>query len=560
MSSSARAWWRLDPGGLIIGVAAIALSMTPSLLPRPAILQGVVSGVSFAIGYAVGVAITGIVLAMLRRGRAPRGRPLRLVGWVVAIMVTLGLVAVAVAAIAWQNEVRALVEVAPIDQVDALSFVGALLATSVLLLLLGRAIRAMRRDFAARMPRSTPHPAAAVLSWLATAGILVVTAALLAVGAMVAVDRIWWDMNGAPSADTKRTLDLERSGSPQSIIEWNDLGRHGAEFVTSGPSAAEIAAVTGVEALEPIRVYVGMASAPTLAERAALAVDELERTGAFEREALVVVAATGSGWIEPQTVDSIEYLLGGDTAVVGIQFAYTPSWVSSILAPDLPDEAATALFSAVEERWLQLPPEARPLLLVNGLSLGAQALQNTFGSVEALRERTDGALLLGSPGTVGLWRTLQGSRDAGSPAWQPVLADGVQVRWASLPGDLRVLAGPWEAPRVVFLQHATDPVTWLQPELFWAAPEWLEPQQRGADVSPSMRWMPVITGLQVTVDMLMGQSVPARHGHNFGDVMVSGWVGILGDELLAARGMTPEIIAEIEARIALLAPLPPFLE
>ena len=68
MSSSARAWWRLDPGGLIIGVAAIALSMTPSLLPRPAILQGVVSGVSFAIGYAVGVASTiGASVVLVRR-------------------------------------------------------------------------------------------------------------------------------------------------------------------------------------------------------------------------------------------------------------------------------------------------------------------------------------------------------------------------------------------------------------------------------------------------------------------------------------------------------------
>ena len=36
--------------------------------------------------------------------------------------------------------------------------------------------------------------------------------------------------------------------------------------------------------------------------RAALAVKELERTGAFSRKVLAVMGATGTGWIEPQSL------------------------------------------------------------------------------------------------------------------------------------------------------------------------------------------------------------------------------------------------------------------
>ena len=35
--------------------------------------------------------------------------------------------------------------------------------------------------------------------------------------------------------------------------------------------------------------------------------------------------------------------------------------------------------------------------------------------------------------------------------------------------------------------------------------------------------------MQVTVDMLMGESVPARHGHNYGDVVTLGWREVIGD-------------------------------
>lgn len=148
-------------------------------------------------------------------------------------------------------------------------------------------------------------------------------AAVLAV--TIAIDAIYLERNGSPDVDLAVPGSDFRSAGTESAIAWEDLGRHGGAFIGGGPSASDITAVTGVAAEELIRVYAGIASAETLRERADLVVAELERTGAFERSVLVVATTTGSGWLEPQTVDALEYLHAGDTAIASMQYAYTPS-------------------------------------------------------------------------------------------------------------------------------------------------------------------------------------------------------------------------------------------
>ncbi len=96
------------------------------------------------------------------------------------------------------------------------------------------------------------------------------------------------------------------------------LGREGLRFVAGGPDARGIAAVTGGPALDPLRVYVGTGSAGTIPERVTLAVAELERRGGFARSAVLVVVPTGSGWVNPAAVESLEHLARGDLATVAI--------------------------------------------------------------------------------------------------------------------------------------------------------------------------------------------------------------------------------------------------
>ncbi|WP_439564944.1 alpha/beta hydrolase [Microcella sp.] len=530
-----RRWWHLDPGGSLIGLAFVALSLTPSLLPRPAILQGVLAGVACGLGYLLGALVWWAIRSATPWRPSPRVH--RAFWWGMLALAATIIVVIGLAAVGWQNEVRALVEVAPLDAVAVGAFSVGALVTAVLLVTIGRGVRRLT----VHLVRLT-GPALGLLG--ATA---VVAAGVLGLGmaAVAAIDAIYADRNGAPDALLVEPPSDYRSAGSKSAVEWSGLGRHGGTFVAGGPTAAEISALTGVDAVEPVRVYVGLGNATTITERAELAVDELRRTGAFERELLVVATTTGSGWLEDQAVDAVEYLHGGDTAIVALQYAYTPSWVSFLFDPDAPVEAARATFEAVYAEWSSRPVDSRPRLVTYGLSLGAHGGQEVFADLADLRERTDGALFVGSPASATMWQELQGARDAGSPAWQPVLDEGAQVRWMSQPGDTDRLPGPWEEPRVLYLQHATDPITWLAPELLWSSPEWLEPDQRGADVSPAMRWIPVVTGLQVTIDMLMGQSVPARHGHNFGDVVVDGWLAVTGD-----AGLTPAALDRVRAEIA----------
>ncbi|MGY6498105.1 MAG: alpha/beta-hydrolase family protein [Microcella sp.] len=544
---------------LIVGILAVLASLTPSLLPRPALLQGALAALSFLLGYLAGVLLYRLACRvrevvrsrMPRQGPArfndladgaarfarrllPRRRALRIILAVTGIAI--GANAVAGAAVANQNEVRAAVEMPPLDGVAY----GALLLAFIVVTALGFGVAAACRSLARTLTRVAGPRRGIVL----TAAAVAVVAVVVGGGVVATVDRVYAERNAAADGVSAPTAST-RSGSPGSVVEWQTLGRHGAAFVAGGPRAADIAALTGGAALDPVRVYVGLTSAPTLDERVALAVDELHRTGAFERDVLVVATTTGSGWLEPQTVDAIEYLHAGDTAIVAIQYAYTPSWVSFLFDPDAPIGSARALFAAVEAEVAALPAGDRPRLVSYGLSLGAHGSQAVFADLDDVRARTDGALFVGSPNGSVMWRHLQATRDAGSPAWQPVRDAGRQVRWISLPADLASLAGPWEDPRVLYLQHPTDPVTWLGPQLLWQSPEWLRAEQRGPGISPAMTWFPVITGLQVTVDMLMGESVPARYGHNYGDVVVDGWRAVTGD-----AGLSDAALDSVRAEIA----------
>src|SRR5690606_21134095 len=114
----------------------------------------------------------------------------------------------------------------------------------------------------------------------------------------------------------------ERTGSPASLIAWEDLGRAGREFVASGPTREGLAAVLGRSALQPLRVYVGLNAAEGEEARARLALRELIRVGAFDRAVLVVAVPTGSGWMDPAATDTVEYLHAGDTAIVAVQYSY----------------------------------------------------------------------------------------------------------------------------------------------------------------------------------------------------------------------------------------------
>lgn len=207
-------------------------------------------------------------------------------------------------------------------------------------------------------------------------------------------------------------------------------GAGGGEEKQAGPNATQVEEFNGEPALEPIRVYVGLGNACSLDERVDLAIRELERTNAFDREVLAVYGTTGTGWIDERVADSLEYIWGGDTEAVGLQYSYLPSWVSFLVDRQKASDSGTALIDAVVERVEQLPENDRPKVVLFGESLGSLATESAFESLDEMVESTDGAMLVGPTFANDLRQQFTDDRDEGSPSWRPVYQEG--ARCASL--------------------------------------------------------------------------------------------------------------------------------
>jgi uncharacterized membrane protein len=215
----------------------------------------------------------------------------------------------------------------------------------------------------------------------------------------------------------------------------------------------------------------------------------------------------------------------GDTAMAAMQYSYLPSWVSALTEDEAAD-TGRALFDAVYRKWQTLPPDSRPRLVVYGESLGSYSMEKAVGgTLSALISKTDGALFIGPTYDNTLWSTITAGREPGSPEWRPVVDHGAFVRFAQVPADYAIPATPWKQRRAVYLQNGSDPVVWWSPALAFHKPDWLDPP-RARDVSPAMRWYPLVTFWQVACDLAGADSVPDGYGHRYGTLPTSAWAKI----------------------------------
>ena len=379
--------------GLVGALVFVCLSLSPSLLPRTGLIQGVVCGITGAIGYGIGV-----VVAWMWRAFADRdARPTQRRSWqILAVVAAACLVAAMALGRYWQGQIRALLGVPP-DGLASL-VVTPLLAALVIVTLvaLGRAVRGVYRWTATLLERWIGPRAARATGWIAVAvGTTLLVSGVLLDGLIAAADAAFSVRNGTTEEGVVQPVARERSGSPESQVSWTSLGQQGRSFTGTGPSVEQIAAFSGGLARAPLRAYAGLDSAGTAEQRARMAVDDLGRAGGFDRSTLVVVTATGSGWVDPGAVDPVEYMTAGDTATVSIQYSYLPSWLSYLVDQDRAREAGRELFDAVYDRWSKLPVERRPALVVVGESLGSFGGETAFSGEYDLRNRTAGA---SSPG------------------------------------------------------------------------------------------------------------------------------------------------------------------
>jgi uncharacterized membrane protein len=512
------------------------LSFTPSLLPRGGLLQGLICGITAAIGYGLGVLAASIWRAFTDRDpRRPRRWAWRAF-FIAAVVLFVGAFGLGQY---WQYEIRKLMGVTDynIPLVVASPFIAALVFC--LFLLIGRSLRGLYRWIAELLNRRIGRRAARATGWILVAGLtyLVVTGLLLQGLVNVANEAFSVRDTKTPEGVHQPTTSL-RSGGPGSLVPWNTLGWQGRSFIGKGPSASEIAAFTHHPAMEPIRAYAGLASAADTESRAALAVEDLQRAGGFQRKDLLVVTTTGSGWVDPALVDTFEYLSGGDSATVAIQYSYLPSWISYLVDQSKALEAGRALFDTVYGVWSRLPQGHRPRLFVAGESLGSFGGEAAFTGENDLHNRTAGALFAGPPNFNTLFREFSDHREAGSPEVQPVYKDGRIVRFTNdpatgiPPGDK-----PWEGSRVLYMMHPSDPIVWWSPHLIFSEPDWIS-EPPGKDVLKGMFWIPLVTFWEVTADLPFSTGVPAGHGHKYTAEYVNGWNAVMQPADITSQDLT----------------------
>lgn len=217
-----------------------------------------------------------------------------------------------------------------------------------------------------------------------------------------------------------------------------------------------------------------------------------------------------------------------------MQYSFLPSWLSFLVDKENARQAGQALFEAVSARVRALPEGQRPKLVVFGESLGSFGGEAPFLSPNNIEARTDGALFSGPTFNNTMWEDVTRNRDPGSPEWLPIYQQGQNIRFTARADDLNRPAKPWGNPRSVYLQHASDPIAWWNPNLLFSEPDWLR-EPRGYDVLPSTFWVPVVTFLQVSADMAVAIDVPDGHGHRYVKNVVNAWAAIL-----QPPGWTPE--------------------
>lgn len=540
--------------GLVLGWLALLASFAPSLLPRPWAVQAAASALSAITGYAAGTLLGSVasvvfgwlgvrvVFAEARRTRV------HIVLWTLAVAIT---ITVWFAGYRGRRHSARLVDLpAPSLLSDGLSLLAAIALTAVLLAIVWT-VRSAFRASRFVLGFALPKPVAGLLAVCLVAGSATwLTRSIIAVKGLEALSASAAKVNNAPPDGLTAPISPLVSGGPGATQPWSKLGREGQIYTAHTPSAQTISAITGQPAQQPIRLY----AAPETGDvdphaLVHVIVQELRRTGALDRRFINVVGTTGSGWVDEYNVRTLEVLTGGDVATVAVQYSFLPSVVQFLTNRSLPAQVGEELVRTVHAMIQARSPDRRPELLLSGESLGALSTEAAFSRADQLLSMVDGALWSGTPNSTPLWRSITRDRQHGSPQVAPVIDNGRHIRFAGNTAQIDQDAygrplGDWRPPRVLFLQHPSDPIVWWDPSLIYRQPAWTR-ERAGHDVDKDLTWYPLVTFWLTTVDLISANSSVGGHGHRYRAEQVDGWAGVLGVPVDASE--KTEIVRSVES-------------
>ncbi len=304
------------------------------------------------------------------------------------------------------------------------------------------------------------------------------------------------------------------SGGPASRSPFDELGLQGRRYVSDVVTPDLIEETFGEPAVaHPIRAYIGYNSEPLYSTgRAEMALEELDRLGAFDRKYLLLFSPTGTGWVDQTMIESAEILSRGDIATCCIQYGRSPSFLA-VQKVALGRQQFRQLLWGVTQRLAERAPEERPKVLVFGESLGAWSSSDVVmhRGIEGFDHYgIDRALWFGLPG-LAKW-SKNGMRDGSSV----LVPDGTVGTFDNFDEFAALTDEEKDGLRAVILDHDNDPIAQVSLRLAVKEPVWLRTQDRGRNVPEEMEWTPLLTFIQVAVDAMNAMKVIPGEFKSFG--------------------------------------------
>lgn len=512
--------------GLLTGLSMATKSLEPSLMPRSAVDQGLIMAGSFATGFVAGSAsavaldilppfggtsalrIAGVVATGVRAASFVQGfgqsQPastgpatawteagtdlmsgVALSGVPDSKAPALGAVSAIAVAASMVHDVQAALHVRD-DQPDAkylATATGVAVGTVTTVGALAGLIHSS--GYLARKVTGTHG----LLGTFMYAGGVVASAGVLGIGARLGGARVIGSIKKGNQAVELMYQDAPEgvnvTGGAYSLAPYDTLGLQGRRLVSVATTADDIEAVMGESPRnDPVRVFIGVDSADSIDERVELAIQELRRTGGFDRSTIIAASPAGTGYVNYITVEATELMARGDVATVAIQYGSLPSMLSMNKVAE-----ASALYAELVARLrAEIDTLDRGIrLYAYGESLGAQTGQNGIESIwDGTDLPVDGALWVGTPSGTGLFDQL--TTDDGVP----VFDRPEQVIEHVDSGE--------PTPPAIYLNHDNDPVASFAPSTFSSMPDWIREADRGRGVNPYQRWLPGIAFWQGLID------------------------------------------------------------
>lgn len=522
-----RLFARLNYGGLVGALIFFALTLTPTLIPRSWRLQGLLAGLTAAIGYGLGSWISKLARKRVLKNE-PKKSTKKMCWQILYVGGPVIVIASVLAGEHWDKQLRQLMFMELKEPWQIISMVGLSLIFSLILIIVGRGVKGFFHLLHLLANKVMPEKIAKLVGYsLALFFVVYVLVGGLARNIFSAIDYAASIANDTIQTDLTQPKTPLRSGSPESLITWEQLGAKGRQFIAGGPTTQEINSFLQTDsAIEPIRIYGGLKSADTIDGRVDLIMQELERTSAYKRKAIFIQTPSGNGEIPPVNADAPEYTLGGNTAQVALQYSYAPSATTMLTNPGVGNEAGRKIVNTIVDKVNSLPEDSRPKVFVAGESLGSSSTEAAFSDAQDMKNKVTGVVMVGPTFFNKIREELIESREESSPVWLPIVEGGENFRFAKDPADLKIPTGEWQEKRIVYLANSSDPVGWFSIKTLYSRPEFLN-DPRGPDVSPSMRWVPVVTFWQQLLDLQFASGAPAGHGHRYGLNVVDGWVGVI---------------------------------